>query len=231
MKKVLVLLLCVAMVLSLPACKKEEKDGSETPTTTTTTTIETVPKAYAHNEVINRFFVNFVELHKGKYLDIASIRRAPATAGISTNGKELTEEELNKEKEKLTKVYLATINECAVTITDVSEKTYSSGVRYALQVEIVGGASDKDLDRMLEAFSAIALAADRDCTADSTDNASAMIKKMTKPFNTRTRVSDRVYIAYYTPVITDPVTQPCRISLLMMDDVVTNAATATTTAE
>ena len=113
---------------------------------------------------------------------------------------------------------------------DVSNKKYSSGERYALQFEIVGGTDDKAADRLLEAFAAVTLAMDRDCTTTSTDNATEMLKKLTKPLSSRTRISDRVYIAYYTPVVKEPVLQPCRISLLTMDDLVTNAPTTTTAA-
>ncbi|MBR2319725.1 MAG: hypothetical protein IKA50_02920 [Clostridia bacterium] len=206
MKRVLALLLCLVMAFSVTACGKKEAKKATPTTTAAATTTKAKTKTYAHNEVINRFFVQFEERHNGKYLDTASIRR----------GRDVSE-------------YIATINECQVTIMDVSKKQYASGERYALQFEIVGGTSNKQVDRMLEAFAAVALAMDSDCTVDATDNATAMLKKMTKPFGTRTRISDRVYIAHYTPVVTDPVLQPCRISLLTKDDIVTQAATATTT--
>lgn len=209
MKRVLALLLCAVTLLGLSACKKEEQPitiPTASSATTTTATTEETPMVYAHNEVINRFFVQFVERHNGKYLDTATIRR----------GKDVNE-------------YVATINECQVTVMDVSKKNYASGERYALQFEIIGGTTDKQVTRMLEAFAAVALGVDRDCTENATDNAVAILQKMTKPLSTTTRVGDRVYIAHYTPVITDPVLQPCRISLLTKDDVVTNAATATST--
>ena len=58
------------------------------------------------------------------------------------------------------------------------------------------------------------------------DNAIEMLKKMTNPLSSRTRISDRVYVAYYTPVVDNEyTTQPCRISLLAKDDLVTNATT------
>ena len=201
MKRVLALLLCLVLVIGMTACgKKEEK--KTTPNTTATPTTTAQAKTYAHNEIINRFLVSFMELHKGKYIDTASLHR----------GKDLSE-------------YIVTINECQVTIMDVSNKKYSSGERYALQFEIVGGTDDKAADRLLEAFAAVTLAMDRDCTTTSTDNATEMLKKLTKPMSSRTRISDRVYIAYYTPVVTDPVLQPCRISLFAKDDLVTNATT------
>lgn len=206
MKRVLAFLLCAVLVFGITACGKKEIKKTTPTTTAAATTTEAQTKTYAHNEVINRFFVSFMERHGGKYIDTSTIRR----------GKDLSE-------------YIATINECEVTIMDVSKKTYASGVRYALQFEIVGGTGDKDLSRMLEAFGAIAQGVDSTCTASSTDNAASMLQKMTKAYDTLTRISDRVYLAYYTPIITDPVTQPCRISLLTMDDVVTNAATTTAT--
>ena len=202
MKRVLALLLCLVLVIGMTACGEKEKKKTAKPTTTATPTTTAQVKTYAHNEIINRFLVSFMELHKGKYIDTASLHR----------GKDLSE-------------YIVTINECQVTIMDVSKKNYSSGERYALQFEIVGGTDDKAADRLLEAFAAVTLAMDRDCTTASTDNAVEMLKKLTKPMSSRTRISDRVYIAYYTPVVTDPVLQPCRISLFAKDDLVTNATT------
>lgn len=203
MKRVLALLLCLVLVIGMTACGEKEKKKTAKPSTTATPTTTAQVKTYAHNEIINRFLVSFMELHKGKYVDTASLHR----------GKDLSE-------------YIVTVNGCEVTIMDVSAKEYPSGERYALQFEIIGGTDAKAVDLLLEAFAAVTLAADRDCTTASTDNATEMLKKMTKPLSSRTRISDRVYVAYYTPVVDNEyTTQPCRISLLAKDDLVTNATT------
>lgn len=204
MKRVLALLLCVVLVIGVTACGKKEVKKTTPTTTAPATTATEQAKTYAHNEVINRFFVSYMERHNGKDIDTTSINR----------GKDLSE-------------YTVNISECQVTIMDVSNKAYSSG-RYALQVEIIGGTDTKALERMMNAFANIALAADADCTTDSTDNAVSMLTKMTKPFSTRTRISDRVYVAYYTPVVTDPVSQPCRMSLWILDDIVSATPLTTT---
>lgn len=208
MKKVLVLLLCAVMVLGVTACGEEEKqDAVRTPvssTSTTSTTIPSGPVAYAHNEIINRFFVRFVRAHKDLHMDKDTIRR----------GKDLSE-------------YVATINECAVTVTDVSNKVYPSGNTFALQIDILGNVTDTAQDKLLAALVNIAVAADTECTKADADQAAAMLETLTVPLAKAEWVSKNLQIAYYSPVIKNEyTTQPCRISLLVKDPLVTVTTTS-----
>ena len=216
MKRVLALLLCLLTMLGLCACKKNQQQPLPQPetlvssTTTITATEATEPEeiAYAHNEVINRFFVNFVEVHQKANMDVTTIRR----------GKDLSE-------------YTAVINECNVTVTDVSNKEYPSGIRYALQIEIVGGTTDKSLGKLLDAFTNITVAADRSCLKSTATEVAEQLEGMKSPLTEEKRVSMHVRVAYYTPVVSNEyATQPCRISLFVTDEQLIESQTTTTTA-
>ena len=176
MKRVLALLLCVAMVLSISACKKKKEEKKETPTTAaTTTTTEAYDKLYSYNEIINRFFEEYLVANND--IDVTTIRRDPNQADHT--------------------VYLAVIGECNVTVTDVSKKTFSSGMQYALQIQIEGGTTEKSRDHMLGAFAAIATTVD---TSYSKANAESMAEtlKSTKEHTGMQRISSFVH-ADYTP--------------------------------
>ena len=211
MKRVLALLVCVLMVLCISACDREEKqDATKVPSSTastaiTTTTSSSGPVAYAHNEIINRFFVRFVRAHKDLHMDKDTIRR----------GKDLSE-------------YQAVINECAVTVADVSHKVYPSGNAFALQIDILGDVTNTAKDKLLSALVNIAVAADTECTKAAADQAAAMLEELTAPLARAEWVSKNLQIAYYSPVIKNEyATQPCRISLLIKDPLVTVTTTAT----
>lgn len=197
MKRVLTLLLCVAMVLSVSACKKEEKkEATKTTAPSTTTTTEYYEKTYAHNEIINRFFTEY--LAKYNNIDTSTIRRDP-----------------NKPDNT---VYLAVIGECNVTITDVSQQTFSSGMRYALQIEIEGGTTTKDRDALLSVFTKIALTTD---TSLSQANASKQMEawKDATQRTGMTRVSTFVW-ADYSPIYENTemnVYTPCRMVMRIID--------------
>lgn len=202
MKRVWTLLLCVLLVLGMTACKKEQK--KEAPATTAATTTETTeegPRTYVHNEVINRFLVRFVEMHPSWYMDTTTINR----------GKDLSE-------------YTAVINECQVVLTDVSGKPFASGTRYALQITIVGGKTEKSVDNMLTAFALIGMAADSSLSQESAEAAAAFLAERETVENTI--VSEYVMLQKYT---SDTSQDVCHMDLYVKDPVVTEAATSTTT--
>ncbi len=208
MKRVLALLLCAVMVLSLSACKKKDKEGQEQTTApSTTTTTETYNKLYAHNEIINRFFAEY--LAKNTDLDTDTIRR----------GKDQSE-------------YVAVISECDVTITDVSAKEYPSGVRYAMQIAIEGGVTEKERNAMLAVFAKIAMTVDTSCYQNTVDSAVTTLEAATKP--QEMRVSSFVRVASYSPIIENKemsISTPCRMVLLISDPRIMESAATTTTAK
>lgn len=219
MKRVLALLLCALLVLSLSACKKaaedknKKKDAVVTTTTaatpTTTESTEAVARTYAHNEVINRFFVRFMEVHNGKKLDPDTINRG--------------KEDINE--------YTAVINDCTVTVKDVSKKQFASGKKYALQITIVGGKSDVTVERMLDAFALIGVAADPGLSLESAEAAAqhlATLDRLVEPCV----ISERVFLQSYTA---DVANDACHMDLFVMDplatDDTTTASPTTTTTE
>lgn len=207
MKRVLTLLLCVAMVLSVSACKKkEDKASTKTTAPSTTTTTEYYEKTYADNEAINNFFKEY--LAKYNNLDTSTIRRAKAPSTSTTAEKELTEEELKKESEKLHKKYLAVIGECDVTVI-VPDDT-----RYALRIEIEGGSTEKQRDRMLDVFCKIAMVMDPGCTESIMEIVTERLKSYTST-QLNVPVCGRVSLYSYTPIIAGY--SSCRIVMLIAD--------------
>lgn len=213
MKRVLALLLCVLLVFSMTACKKEkkEKTGEKDPSiTSTTATIATEPteevtRVYALNEVINRFFVRFLEVSPANKMDVDTIKRGKT--------------DINE--------YTAVINDCAVTIKDVSKKQFASGKRYALQITIMGGKSEVTVERMLDAFALISVAADPGLTKESAEAAAERLaeqKKITEPC----AISERVFLQGYTADIANDV---CHMDLFIIDPLATEDTTTTTTAK
>ena len=182
MKRVLALLLCVAMVLSISACKKKKEEKKETPTTAaTTTTTEAYDKLYSYNEIINRFFEEYLVANND--IDVTTIRRDP-------NQNDHT-------------IYLVVIDECDVTITDVSKKTFSSGMQYALQIQIEGGTTEKSRDRMLSAFASIAMTVDTSYTKTHAENTVETLKN-TKEHTGMQRISAYVHVDYTPASDYDP---------------------------
>lgn len=219
MKRVLALLLCAVMVCSMTACGKKDKKEETTSTTATTTapvtttTTEPVPVVYAYNDIINRFFFNYMAVHNGLKIDTDTIRRHP-----------------NKPDNT---VYLVQINECEVTVTDVSKKKFPSGVGYALQVDIVGDVTAESVDRLMTAFVFVAMAADEGCSRQLAEHAVEQLEDLTSPTTAELRVSQFVRVASYSPVVQNEyASQPCRISLLLTENpnVTTTTASGTTTA-
>ena len=186
MKRVLALLLCVAMVLSVSACRPKQEEGVPLrPRTSGTDTAATeFPEVtgqpevrYAVNEYINTFFKQCVALSAIK-MDVSTIRRAP---GKTDNSE-----------------YVATMHECQVTVTDISTKNFNEP--YVLQVSILGGISDTTKEAMLTAFSNIIQAVDPSCSKESAEAATEHVAALTTWSGTL-NISERVVLMYYTPVL------------------------------
>lgn len=212
MKRVLSLLLCAVMVLGLTACKKEESGDDETPVTSATVAAPTdaTPKVYAHNEIINRFFVKYLTAYPRESLDPDTIRR----------GADLQE-------------YYAVVEGCEVKLSDISKKKDSSGIRYALQIEISGGSTIKSRDALFLAFAKIAQAADSDCSSLAVERITAQLEEAAQVMTREMQVSPRVWIASYAPIIENEemaVSVPCRMVLRVTDPLVTDDTVTTTSA-
>ncbi len=214
MKKVWILTVCVLMVLGMVACSKKQEQQEGIPISRPSTTATTLPDTdptdevvirYTHNDVINHFFEQYVALYGAEDINPDTIRRGEDTS-----------------------IYKVEINECEVTIRDISNKEYST--RYDLQFEIVNGTSDKAVEKMLSAFAKVARAADPACTKEIVENAVDSMSKMEQSITKKTVVSERVHLMYFAPVITnDFATLPCRMDWRIVAD--PNAATTTTTAQ
>lgn len=184
MKRFLLILLCLLMVVGMTACGNETEDKEKTDTTEEQGTV-----VYALDDVINRFFVEFIETYNGDYLDTRSIRRAPGTDSTKS--------------EDLTKEYLATINGCNVTLRNATyTKENDKGemlTLYQLRVVIEGGTTIQSRDQMMTVFRTIAPIADPDCSAVTADRAVEQMEAMTA--NGSLTVSTFLKVESYTPII------------------------------
>ena len=196
MKRFLLILLCLLMVVGMAACGKtnntkpavdEDEDNG--------------PVVYAADEVINRYFVDFIETYNGQYLDLRSIRRAPGTT--------------NAKPEDLTKEYLATINGLNVTLRNATyEMENDQGemlTMYQLRIIIEGGTTAKSLDTMLSVFSLMAQVADSECSAATADKAADAIKEMKE--TGEYRVSTYLKVERYTPIVAE-YGVPCKLEMV-----------------
>lgn len=216
MKKVWALLLCVLMVLGATACSNKQEQQEGIPISRPSTSDTTLPETdttdeekiqYTHNAVINRFFEQYVALYGVGDINPDTIRRG-----------------------KDTSVYTVQINECEVTIMDVTGKSYPSGVKYDLQFSIVNGTSNKAVDKMLSAFAKVARAADPACTQEIVENVVDHLGGMKQSLTNTTTVGERVHVMHFSPVITnDFATLPCRMDWRIVVD--PTAETTTTAAE
>lgn len=201
MKRLLALLLCLVMLMSLTACKKNKDYGQYTPTTTTG---EPQDPSYAIDPLINRFFTDFVVKYGVESLDVQSIRRAPGTADTPA--------------EDLTKEYIATINGLTVTLRNASYTVNAEGQEpyetCLLRITIEGGSTVKSRDRMMQIFAMAARIVDPGCTTDMTDKAIAEMEKMTETGSYR--VSNYVKVERYTPIV-EEYGVPTKIEMLAMN--------------
>lgn len=114
MKRIFALLLCVLLLFTVTACKKDKGSGNDPQIETG----ETLPPSYAHDKLINRFFTEYIGLYGNKALDTQSIRRGANT-----------------------KEYVATIAECTVTLRNVADT--HNGLRIIIEGGTTEASLDK----------------------------------------------------------------------------------------
>ena len=202
MKRILALLLCLVMLLSITACKKKDGVGSYVPTTTTTG--EKTDPAYALDPVINRFFVEFLGKYGTDVMNVQSIRRAPGTESTPA--------------EDLIKEYLCNINGLNVTVRNASYTATPEGQEpydvYLLRISIEGGHTVESRDRMMQVFSLIARSVDTGCSEKLANEAIATMEAMTE--GGEVRVSSFVKVERYTPIVKE-YGVPTKIELVVMN--------------
>ena len=188
MKRVLALLLCLVMLLSITACKKKDGVGSYVPTTTTAAE-EKVDPTYALDPIVNRFFVEFLDKYGTDVMNVQSIRRAPGTESTPT--------------EDLTKTYLCEINGLNVTVRNASYTATPEGQEpydvYLLRIAIEGGLTESSRDKMMQVFSLIARSVDTGCSDKLANDAIETMEAMTE--GGEVRVSSFVKVERYTPIV------------------------------
>ena len=184
-RRLLAFLLCAALTATLmtglTACKKKEAD---TPDTTPTENDEEYNTIYAVDELINRFFTEYVEDYGD---EVYNPHRDPADV----------------------KAYIATINECTVTVRNVAD------TKNGLHIIIQGGHTEKTRNKMMNTFSKIACSIDASCTVSMVNEAVNHLVEQTATVNDY-RLSNYVKVLHYSP-INEEVGVPCRIELLAMN--------------
>lgn len=198
MKRFLLILLCLLMMVGMVACGEKDTDKPATEDE------EKGPLVYAVDDVINRFFVDFIETYNGQYLDTRSIRRAPGSA--------------NTKPEDLTKEYLAVINGCNVTLRNATYETENDKgeklTMHQLRIIIEGGSTKKSRDILMNTFSLMAPVADPDCTLKEIETAVEKMEKMTSTGDYR--VSTYLQVERYTPIV-EEVGVPCKIEMIALN--------------
>lgn len=206
MKRLLALTLCVLMLVSVTACnKKAENPPAGTPSTMTATTTtqaeeESSSPHYALDPLVNRFLVDMVQAGA---VNPQSIHRSAGTSGM-------TEEELIKS-------YEATFNGLSITVRNASyeigegEEAYTL---YRLQVSIAGDYDQRSQEALLSAFSVIVSA--MSCNRTDANAALAVLEEATEAVHDL-RVNSNVWVKFYSPIINDPVSVPCRMDIMAMD--------------
>ena len=198
MKRFLLILLCLLMMVGMVACGEKDIDKPATEDE------EKGPLVYAVDDVINRFFADFIETYNGQYLDTRSIRRAPGSA--------------NTKPEDLTKEYLAVINGCNVTLRNATYETENDKgeklTMHQLRIIIEGGSTKKSRDILMNTFSLMAPVADPDCTLKEIETAVDKMEKMTSTGDYR--VSTYLQVERYTPIV-EEVGVPCKIEMIALN--------------
>ena len=203
MKRILALILCLVMLLSITACKKKDSVGSYVPTTTTAEEEKADP-TYALDPVINRFFVEFLGKYGTDVMNVQSIRRAPGTESTPA--------------EDLIKEYLCNINGLPVTVRNASYTATPEGQEpydvYLLRISIEGGLTVESRDKMMQVFSLIARAADSGCSDKLANDAIATMEAMKE--GGEVRVSNYLKVERYTPIVKE-YGVPTKIELVVMN--------------
>lgn len=203
MKRWLTIILCLLMVVGMAACgnEKEPIDNS----TPTTGNEEQGHLDYAADPLINRFFNELIAAFP-KAMDPFSIRRATGSA--------------NTDPADLTKEYHAVIGECNVTVRNVSynvtpdngDKPYTV---QQLRLFIEGGTTEKQRDKMMNAFSQIVKTIDTGCSDARLAEAVAHMEAQTQIL-TDYRFTNYVKVERYVPIVKEHGV-PCRIDLLTIN--------------
>lgn len=195
MKRFLLVLLCLLMVIGMVACGEKEDNKP------TADEEEKGATVYAADDVINRFFTDFIETYNNLHLDLRSIRRGPGNA--------------NTKPEDLTKEYLANINGLNVTLRNATyEMENDKGEKltmYQLRIIIEGGTTQKSRDTLMDTFGLIAPIADPDCSVKEIETAVEKMEKMTS--TGALRVCSFLQVEHYTPIVED-VGVPCKIEMI-----------------
>lgn len=189
MKRVLLILLCLLMLLGMTACNQPEPAPS---TETTTTEQNEIIAYYAHDPVIDRFFVDFIKKHTS-YLNPTTILRGADTSE-----------------------YKAVIDQCNVVLRNVSTEVSvgpTTMPMYLLRISIEGGSTEESRERMLGVFAMIARLTDSTCTKETTDAAVAHLSAQ-KSTVADYSVSSNVKVECYVPIVKQHGV-PCRIELLI----------------
>lgn len=199
MKRFLLILLCLLMVVGMVACGKQETNKPAVDEEE-----EQGPLIYARDDVINRFFTDFIDTYHGLHLDPQSIRRAPGNA--------------NTKPEDLTKEYLAVVNGLNITLRNATyEVENDKGVlltMYQLRIIIEGGGTVKSRDTLMNTFSLFAPIADPDCSQREIETAVDKMEKMTGPGSLP--VSTFLKVENYTPIV-EEVGVPCKIEMIALN--------------
>ena len=199
MKRFLLILLCLLMVVGMVACGKQETNKPAVKEEE-----EQGPVIYARDDVINRFFTDFVETYHGLHLDPQSIRRAPGNA--------------NTKPEDLTKEYLATINGQNITLRNATyEVENDKGVlltMYQLRIIIEGDTTEKSRDTLMNTFSLIASIADPDCSQKAIETAVEKMEEMTHTGSID--ISTFLKVENYTPIV-EEFGVPCKIEMIALN--------------
>lgn len=186
MKRFLLILLCLLMLLSATACGGDDVGGN-----TTTTTAEPVDVVgyYAHDPVIDRFFVDYLAKYSGS-LDPTTIRRGTDTGE-----------------------YLAVIGQCNVTVRNASTQVEGEDTTmYILRVIIEGGTTVEARDRMMSVFSRVSQVLDNSCSADTINSTIAYLEEQTETVQ-QYRYCNGVKVEQYVPLV-ESVGVACRIELM-----------------
>ena len=193
MKRLLLILLCLLMVLSVTACGENEEEF----VSSTTETQKNDNPVYAGNKLINRFFVEFTTAYPNATLNTDTILR----------GKDTTE-------------YTAVIDECRVTVRDASYdvKPDNGDAPYTVQqlrFMVEGGLTEQARDNRMSAFSKIARVIDSSCTKQTADEAVAHLEKQTKTVADY-RFCPGLKVERYIPIVKEH-NVPCRIDLVTIN--------------
>ena len=194
MKRLLTILLCLLLALGAVACGQEEEVDTSSPTTADTEQEDDT--VYALDPLIDRFFAELTAAYP-KTMDPYSIHR-----GVDI------------------KEYLAVVSECDVTVRNVSyDVTPDDGsdpyTVEQLRIIIEGGTTEKEQDKMMNAFAQIAKTIDTGCSDTLIASAVAHMEEQTGTLSDY-RFTNFFKVERYIPIVEEHGV-PCRIDLLTIN--------------